>query len=80
MAELGDRTTDEHTRVAADAAVRGVEVIPVGTHLYGPVAVDDVDGALVAVVEAGLGEGDAVLVKGSRVVGLEAVASHLLEY
>jgi len=79
MAELGGRTGDEHTRVAADAEARSVEVIPVGTDLYGPTAVDDVDGALVAVAEAGLVAGDAVLVKGSRVVGLEAVASHLLE-
>ena len=54
-------------------------MIPVGTHLYGPAAVDDVDEALVVVAEAGLVAGDAVLVKGSRVVGLEAVASHLLE-
>ena len=79
MAELGDRTADEHARVAADAEARGVEVIPVGTHLYGPAAVDDVDEALVVVAEAGLVAGDAVLVKGSRVVGLEAVASRLLE-
>ena len=79
MAELGDRTADEHARVAADAEARGVEVVAVGTDLYGPAAVDDVDGALVAVSEAGLVVGDAVLVKGSRVVGLEAVASHLLE-
>jgi len=79
MAELGDRTADEHARVAADAEALGVEVIPVETHLYGPAAVDDVDGALVAAAEAGLVAGDAVLVKGSRVVGLEVVASHLLE-
>ena len=79
MAELGDRTTDEHARVAADAEALGVEVIPVETDLYGLAAVDDVDGALVAVAAAGLVAGDAVLVKGSRVVGLEVVASHLLE-
>ena len=79
MAELGDRTADEHAQVAADAEVLGVEVIPVETDLYGLAAVDDVDGALVAIAEAGLVVGDAVLVKGSRVVGLEAVASQLLE-
>ena len=56
-----------------------MEVIPVGTDLYGPAAVADVDGALVAVAEADLVAGDAVLVKGSRVVGLEVVASHLVE-
>ena len=54
-------------------------MIPVATDLYGPAAVDDIDGALVAVAEAGLVAGDAVLVKGSRVVGLESVASHLLD-
>ena len=69
----------ERVRVVADAETRGVELIPVGTDLYGPATVDDVDGALVAVAEAGLVVGDAVLVKGSRVVGLEAVARHLLE-
>jgi UDP-N-acetylmuramoyl-tripeptide--D-alanyl-D-alanine ligase len=79
MAELGDRTSDEHTRIAADAEARSVEVIPVGTDLYGSAAVDGIDGALMAIAEAGLVAGDALLIKGSRVVGLEAVASHLLE-
>ena len=79
MAELGDRTADEHAKVAVDAEARGVEVIPVGTDLYGSAAAADVDGALVAVAEADLVAGDAVLVKGSRVVGLEVVAGHLVE-
>ncbi len=76
MAELGDRSAEEHARIAALAAELGVEVVAVGTDLYGVTPVDGVD-AVVAAVGA-TGEGTAVLVKGSRVVGLERVAAALL--
>jgi UDP-N-acetylmuramoyl-tripeptide--D-alanyl-D-alanine ligase len=75
MAELGDDGAAAHAEVARRASEGGVELIAVGTELYGraPIAAADVAGALGA-----LGDGDAVLVKGSRVAGLERVAASLL--
>ena len=77
MAELGDRSAEEHAGVAALAEELGVEVVAVGTDLYGVAPVDGVDAVLAAVGD--LGAGTAVLVKGSRVVGLERVAAALLD-
>jgi UDP-N-acetylmuramoyl-tripeptide--D-alanyl-D-alanine ligase len=79
MAELGDRAAEEHARVASLAAELGVEVMAVGTDLYGVAPVADAPAAVVA-VRAALTDGPpdtAVLVKGSRVAGLEAVAHEL---
>ena len=75
MAELGDRSADEHATVAALAAELGIEVVAVGTPLYGVEPVDGVEAAVAAV--GALDEGTAVLVKGSRVAGLERVAEAL---
>lgn len=72
MAELDDPVAG-HQRVIDDAMARGIEVIAVGTDLYGIRPVDDPIGAL-----GGLGPGDAVLVKASRVAGLERIAVALL--
>ena len=79
MAELGDEGPSEHRRIAALAASLGIEVVAVGACDYGPdvVHVSDVDHALEAL--GTLGPGDAVLVKGSRVAGLERAAHALLE-
>jgi UDP-N-acetylmuramoyl-tripeptide--D-alanyl-D-alanine ligase len=69
MAELGPSSDAEHRAVGALARDLGVEVIGVGVPAYGGATVggvDDVPGALGTV-----GEGDAVLLKGSRVAGLE---------
>jgi UDP-N-acetylmuramoyl-tripeptide--D-alanyl-D-alanine ligase len=76
MAELGDRSADEHARIAALADELGIEVVAVSTDLYGVAPVDGVDAAVAAVGDAG--RGTAVLVKGSRVAGLERVAAALL--
>ncbi len=76
MAELGEVSRREHANVAAAAAGLGIEVLAVGEPAYGVEVVDDVDAALDALGE--LGEGDAVLVKGSRVAGLERLAADLL--
>jgi UDP-N-acetylmuramoyl-tripeptide--D-alanyl-D-alanine ligase len=73
MAELGGDATAAHLAVADLAAQLGIDVLPVGTDLYGAPPVDDPLAALGA-----LAEGDAVLVKGSRVAGLEAVAAALI--
>lgn len=72
MAEIAD-TEAEHRAVAAYAADRDIELIAFGTELYGVTPTDDP----VAVLGS-LASGDAVLVKASRVVGLERVAAALL--
>ena len=72
MAEIAD-APQEHRAVLRYALDREVEVLAVGTDLYGITPVTD------PVAELGsLAGGDAVLVKGSRVVGLERVAAALL--
>jgi UDP-N-acetylmuramoyl-tripeptide--D-alanyl-D-alanine ligase len=65
MAEISDAST-EHLAIAAYAAERDIALIAVGTDLYG--VEPTVDPAAVIGSVAG---GEAVLVKGSRVVGLE---------
>ncbi len=75
MAELGDHHEAAHRRVAELAVALGIEVLAVGTDDYGVASVPDADAALESL--GPLGEGDAVLVKGSRVAGLEHLA-HLL--
>lgn len=72
MAEIADAPA-EHRAVLAYAGERGITVFVVGTDLYGVDPVDDPVAAL-----GSLAGGDAVLVKGSRVVGLDRVAAALL--
>jgi UDP-N-acetylmuramoyl-tripeptide--D-alanyl-D-alanine ligase len=71
MAELGAATTSEHERLAALAEEMGIEVVGYETDLYGAARVDGVDAAVALL--RGVGPGDAVLVKGSRVARLEDV-------
>lgn len=71
MAEIVDAGR-EHRAIAEYANERAITVVAVGTDLYG---VDPVDDAVAAVGD--LGDGDAVLVKGSRVAALDAVAAAL---
>ena len=73
MAELDDPAAG-HERVLHDAIERGIEVVAVGTDLYGVRPVDDPVAAL-----GRIGDGDVVLVKASRLGGLESVATALLE-
>ncbi|MGB8858242.1 MAG: cyanophycin synthetase, partial [Ilumatobacteraceae bacterium] len=72
MAEISDSEA-EHRAIVEYAHGRGIEVLAYGTELYGLPPVDDAVAAL-----GSLAGGDAVLVKGSRVVGLERVAAALL--
>jgi UDP-N-acetylmuramoyl-tripeptide--D-alanyl-D-alanine ligase len=76
MAELGDRGPDEHRRIAALAGELGVRIVAVDTDLYGVEPVAGIEGALDAL--GALDGADAVLVKASRVAGLERVAAALL--
>jgi UDP-N-acetylmuramoyl-tripeptide--D-alanyl-D-alanine ligase len=76
MAELGAAGPSEHLRIAAVAESLGVELLAVGTDDYGVAPVGDLDAVLAAL--GPLGPTDAVLVKGSRVAGLERVAELLL--
>lgn len=75
MAELGEQAPSEHLRIAELCDELGIELVAVGTDLYGVAGLQGVDAAIEALGE--LGDGDAVLVKGSRVAGLERVAAAL---
>jgi UDP-N-acetylmuramoyl-tripeptide--D-alanyl-D-alanine ligase len=76
MAELGEDSAAGHREVAARASELGIEVRSVAAPDYG---VEDAPDIATVVDQLGrLGEGDAVLVKGSRVAGLEALAEALL--
>jgi UDP-N-acetylmuramoyl-tripeptide--D-alanyl-D-alanine ligase len=77
MAELGSHAVPAHRRVAALAEELGIRVIAVDAPDYGSEVVDDVDAALAQL--GPIGPGDAVLVKGSRVAGLERFAARLLD-
>jgi UDP-N-acetylmuramoyl-tripeptide--D-alanyl-D-alanine ligase len=73
MAELDDAAA-AHRAIADRAAELGIELIAVGTELYG---IDPCADPVAAVAPAG--PGTAVLVKASRVAGLDRVAAALLD-
>lgn len=73
MAELGPGAAAEHVRIAEEARSLGIEVVTVGTELYGQRPLVDVDTAIAELAPPA--EGEAVLVKGSRVAGLERLAA-----
>jgi UDP-N-acetylmuramoyl-tripeptide--D-alanyl-D-alanine ligase len=78
MAELGDDGDREHADIAAEARAAGIRVISVGAPAYGVDGGDAVAGPAEAVERLGpLGADDAVLVKGSRVAGMERVVEAL---
>ena len=72
MAELADPVAD-HAEIAAIAAAAGIELIVVGTDLYGIPPVADP----LAALESLAGD-DALLIKASRVAGLERLARLVL--
>jgi UDP-N-acetylmuramoyl-tripeptide--D-alanyl-D-alanine ligase len=79
MAELGDYADDAHREVASAVEEVGVDVlIAVGpqARVYGGRQVADAAEAIDA-LRSELRPGDVVLVKGARVLGLEAVAEAL---
>ena len=73
MAELDDEA-EAHGRIAAFAARLGVELIAVGTDAYGIPGIS-IDGAVERLFE--LDASAAVLVKGSRVAGLDRLVEKL---
>lgn len=75
MAELGGSSDDDHAAIGELARSLGIEVVSVGVAAYGGTVVADVDDALGAL--GPLGPGDAVLLKASRVAGLERLAARL---
>jgi UDP-N-acetylmuramoyl-tripeptide--D-alanyl-D-alanine ligase len=75
MAEIGASSDDEHAAVGELARDLGIEVVAVAAPAYGGTLVDDLDGAVAAL--GPLGPGDAVLLKGSRVAGLERLVDRL---
>ena len=77
MAELGGESSDAHLRVVAVARELGIEVLTVGTDLYGVEPLGGVEEALDVLTGLNLAEGDSVLVKGSLVAGLQELAEKL---
>lgn len=76
MAELGEREEEDHAAVADRARGLGIRLIAVAAPAYGGEDVTTIDEALERLGD--LDEDDAVLVKGSRVAGLEELAARLL--
>jgi UDP-N-acetylmuramoyl-tripeptide--D-alanyl-D-alanine ligase len=77
MAELGDGADEEHAKVGALARRLGIRVVAVAAPDYGGEDVASVEEAVELL--GPLQSGDAVLVKGSRVAGLERLAEGLLQ-
>lgn len=77
MAELGDDSASEHRAIGGYAAELGIEVVSVGVPEYGGTLVATPDDALLALGTTG--EDEAILLKASRVIGLERVVAVLVE-
>jgi UDP-N-acetylmuramoyl-tripeptide--D-alanyl-D-alanine ligase len=77
MAELGPTSEADHAAIGALAARMGIRLVAVAAPAYGGEDVGSIEEAI-DLLEP-LGEGDAVLVKGSRVAELERLAELLLE-
>src|SRR5262249_217511 len=82
MRELGPDAAAYHREIGEDARRGGIDLVLGGGGLAGSYEPDQlaVDaGAAADSLREALGPGDAVLVKGSRAVGLERVADKLAE-
>jgi UDP-N-acetylmuramoyl-tripeptide--D-alanyl-D-alanine ligase len=82
MAELGAASDAFHQQIGALASTLEINVVGVGerARAYGPVAWAATAGDAVAVARSVLRPGDAVLVKGSRAVGLEGIAGEIANF
>jgi UDP-N-acetylmuramoyl-tripeptide--D-alanyl-D-alanine ligase len=76
MAELGTRSDGYHRAVRSLAQALGIRLIQVGPGAYGAERVASADDAVAAL--GAIGDGDAVLVKGSRTTGVDRVVRALL--
>lgn len=74
MAELAQPEAD-HVRIATLARENSIQIIAVGTSLYGEPS-RSIDEALAEL--DGIGDGDVVIVKGSRICGLEHLVDRLV--
>jgi UDP-N-acetylmuramoyl-tripeptide--D-alanyl-D-alanine ligase len=77
MAELGEGSDEAHAAIGELAARLGIRLLAIDAPAYGGEPVASIEEALAAL--GPLRDGDAVLVKGSRVAGLERLAALLLE-
>lgn len=75
MAELGEFSQESHLRIAAVAKELGIELIAYQTNEYGVAPMQTFDEIIDRL--GALNSNDAVLVKGSRVAGLEVLATRL---
>jgi UDP-N-acetylmuramoyl-tripeptide--D-alanyl-D-alanine ligase len=75
MAEIGPSSDEEHRAVGELARELGIEVVAVDAPAYGGTVVEGIEQAAEALAD--LGADDAVLLKGSRVAGLERLVEHL---
>lgn len=82
MAELGASSERYHREIGKLAASLGIEVIGVGepARAYQPVVWAPDAAAAIDVARESLAPGDAVLVKASRAVGLEGIASEIANF
>lgn len=74
MAELAQPEV-EHLRVATLAREKSIRIIAIDTEMYGE-PVHSIDEALTEL--AGMGDGDVIVVKGSRICGLERLVDRLV--
>ncbi|MGY9081836.1 MAG: UDP-N-acetylmuramoyl-tripeptide--D-alanyl-D-alanine ligase [Acidimicrobiales bacterium] len=77
MAELGDRHDADHQAMAALCDELNIRLIAFEEPAYGVEPVEDFDGAIAKL--GALSRDVAILIKGSRVAGLEALAARLLD-
>ena len=73
MAELGEKALISHTEVRDYADQLGIELLAVDTDLYGTSHTYDVEEVISKILEMELKIDDALLVKASRVAGLERI-------
>ncbi len=76
MTELGDVEAAEHRRIADVVRSLAIELVAVDTPLYGAESLTEEE-ALERIED--LGPGDAILVKASRVAGLDRLAARIRE-